>query len=358
MASKKTASKPANPVSTGKTVSSKPAATKPKPAASAPSKKGSGKPTTGKSTTGKSAADKPSAVKPASTKPTVSKPTPSKAAPAKPAKTKPAAANGSATEKKAAASRDDSKPKKAPADSKSGAEETTAQAKKSSPVKKIADKPAETVKAGKSGPAPADDGDKKGPRKGITIVENRARPAKKPGIETKFALPTPTLGALLAKRRRQPLIPSGPDAPPSPFGVYGEHDDQDAKTKKGKSPFKKKELDGFRAVLIAKRRELAGDVAEMERGMASQGDRGGDPALDVAEQGSDAYGQSLSIGLAEADRKLIREIDDALRRIDDGVYGLCEVTHEPIGIERLRELPWARLSIEAARAIERRGGVR
>lgn len=348
MASKKTASKPAAPAKTAKPAAAKPASDKPRASGSSPDKKGS---------------SKPSSAKPAASKP----------ATAKPSKTKPAAGGATATEKKAAPAKTDPKPKKPPAGVNSESERKAPPPKKPAPGKH-AEKPADVAKpsppktskesapvpakTGKGAPAAADDGDKKGPRKGITIVENRSRPAKKPGIETKFALPAPSLGALLAKRRRQPLIPSGPDAPPSPFGLYGEHDDNGAKAKKGKSPFKKKELDGFRAVLIAKRRELAGDVAEMERGMASQGDRGGDPALDVAEQGSDAYGQSLSIGLAEADRKLIREIDDALRRIDDGVYGLCEVTHEPIGIERLRELPWARLSIEAARSIERRGGVR
>ncbi|MGP1272899.1 MAG: TraR/DksA family transcriptional regulator [Phycisphaerales bacterium] len=197
---------------------------------------------------------------------------------------------------------------------------------------------------------------KKSGRKGITIVENR--PKRKTTGKPKITPPTGTLGALLAKRRRQPLIPSGPDAPPSPFGTFGQDGEEAGSKRKLKSPFKKRELDGFREKLLAKRRELVGDVANMESGMASRGDRGGNPALDVAEQGSDAYDQSLSIGFAEADRKIIREIDEALKRIDDGTYGLCEMTRQPIGVERLNQLPWARLSIEAAREIERRGGGR
>jgi RNA polymerase-binding transcription factor DksA len=74
----------------------------------------------------------------------------------------------------------------------------------------------------------------------------------------------------------------------------------------------------------------------------------------MAEQGSDAYGQSLSLDLAAADRRLIREIDDALARIAAGTYGVCELTGKPIKVERLEELPWARYSIEAARELERR----
>ncbi|MEO1512232.1 MAG: TraR/DksA C4-type zinc finger protein, partial [Planctomycetota bacterium] len=75
----------------------------------------------------------------------------------------------------------------------------------------------------------------------------------------------------------------------------------------------------------------------------------------LAEQGSDSYDRSLSLDLAAADRRLVQEIDDALQRIDDGTFGLCEMTGKPIRAERLRELPWARYSIEAARARERGG---
>jgi RNA polymerase-binding transcription factor DksA len=73
----------------------------------------------------------------------------------------------------------------------------------------------------------------------------------------------------------------------------------------------------------------------------------------MAEQGSENYEQTLSLDLAAADRKLIREIDDALKRIDDGTFGICEHSGKPIKLERLEELPWARYSIEAARELER-----
>ena len=56
---------------------------------------------------------------------------------------------------------------------------------------------------------------------------------------------------------------------------------------------------------------------------------------------------------AAADRRLIKEIDDALKRIIDKKFGICEMTGKPIRAERLRELPWARYSIEAARQRER-----
>lgn len=325
-------------------------------------KKPAKKPVSKKKTTSKATAPRASANKTASKKTTTSKTTkkpdtkkaPTKQAPTKKATTKKAPAKKAPTTKTAASASKKPATVKKPASKKPLVKKAPVK-KAESPAPKKTSKPT-PQKGGKPTGAgqttkPADE--KKTGRKGITIVENR--PKKKSAGKQKITPPTGTLGSLLAKRRRQPLIPSGPNAPASPYGEFGATDDIAASGKKAKSPFKKRELDAFRERLIEKRRALAGDIAEMEREMADRGDRGGNPALDVAEQGSDAYDQSLSIGLAEADRRIIREIDLALKRIDDGVFGLCEVTRKPIGIERLREIPWARLSIEAARDIEQRG---
>src|SRR5204863_1055734 len=123
----------------------------------------------------------------------------------------------------------------------------------------------------------------------------------------------------------------------------------------GKSPFNKKELARFREILVRKRSQLVGDVSHME----DEALRSGSGSLSnlpqhMADQGSDAYDQALSLDIAAADRRLIKEIDDAIPRIDNGTYGVCQLTGKPIRAERLEELPWARYSIEAARELERR----
>jgi RNA polymerase-binding protein DksA len=128
-----------------------------------------------------------------------------------------------------------------------------------------------------------------------------------------------------------------------------------ADDKPKKSPFNAKELARYKAMLLKKRSELIGDVNTMEsEALNSQAGSLSNLPQHMAEQGSDAYGQSLSLDLAAADRRLIKEIDDALKRIADGTYGICELTGKPIRAERLEELPWARYSIEAARELERR----
>jgi RNA polymerase-binding protein DksA len=123
---------------------------------------------------------------------------------------------------------------------------------------------------------------------------------------------------------------------------------------KAKTPFNKEQLEYYKQILIRKRAELIGDVSTMEH-EALRGSSGSLSNLPqhIAEQGTDAFDQSLSLDLAAADRKLIKEIEDALKRIADGTFGICELTGKPIKADRLEELPWARYTIDAARMLER-----
>lgn len=150
--------------------------------------------------------------------------------------------------------------------------------------------------------------------------------------------------------KRKPLIPSGSSAIKTPH-----LEERDASVER-KSPLSLEQLERFREILVHKRAELAGDVANMEEEALRGGGSGSLSHIPqhMAEQGSEAYDQSLSLDLAAADRRLIKEIDDAIARIDAGTYGICEYTGKPIRLERLNELPWARYSIEAARELERR----
>ncbi|MCK6477851.1 MAG: hypothetical protein L6Q35_13595 [Phycisphaerales bacterium] len=239
---------------------------------------------------------------------------------------------------------------------------------KGTPSKPVATKPAATkpgaakappakpqaskAPAGKAAPPPAANG--KGGRKGITIVQpkpvKKAKPKPRAPMSGAHAVPSMHGGRSSAK----PLIPSGPAASPTqPLGYHGGA--ADGPRHDFKSPFGKRELAHFRQILLQKRAELVRDVSSME----SEALKGGSGSLSslpqhLAEQGSETYDQSLSLDLAAADRKLIREIDDALQRIDAGTYGVCEINGKPIKMERLEELPWARHSIEAARDLERR----
>ncbi|THD77711.1 MAG: RNA polymerase-binding protein DksA [Phenylobacterium sp.] len=75
---------------------------------------------------------------------------------------------------------------------------------------------------------------------------------------------------------------------------------------------------------------------------------------DLADRASSETDRSLELRTRDRQRKLISKIDEALRRIEDGSYGYCEETGEPIGVARLEARPIATLSLEAQERHERR----
>ncbi|WP_196257667.1 RNA polymerase-binding protein DksA [Pelagibacterium limicola] len=75
---------------------------------------------------------------------------------------------------------------------------------------------------------------------------------------------------------------------------------------------------------------------------------------DMADRASSESDRALELRTRDRQRKLIAKIDAALKRIDDGTYGYCEETGEPIGIARLDARPIATLSLEAQEMHERR----
>ena len=75
---------------------------------------------------------------------------------------------------------------------------------------------------------------------------------------------------------------------------------------------------------------------------------------DMADRASSESDRSLELRTRDRQRKLISKIDAALKRLDDGTYGFCEETGDPIGIARLDARPIATLSLEAQELHERR----
>ena len=132
----------------------------------------------------------------------------------------------------------------------------------------------------------------------------------------------------------------------------------DMKPSKNVAGLKAAELEHYRDLLLAKRRELVGDMNSMEREALQRGGNSNlsNLPLHMADMGTDNYEQEFTLGLMEKDRNLLREINNALGKIQDGTYGICEGTQLPIGKPRLEAQPWAKYSIEHARKLEQRMG--
>ena len=129
----------------------------------------------------------------------------------------------------------------------------------------------------------------------------------------------------------------------------------DGKPKKNLAGLGMRDLEHFRGLLLAKRRELVGDMTSMEREAlrSANGTNLSNLPLHMADMGTDNYEQEFTLGLVEKERGLLRELNRALAKIQDGTYGICEGTGKPINRPRLEAQPWARFSIEYARMMER-----
>ena len=130
------------------------------------------------------------------------------------------------------------------------------------------------------------------------------------------------------------------------------------KTKKRKAyrptesePFmNKKQREYFRKKLLAWKEDIVRESRETLQHLQN-----GDAHVpDLADRASTETERSLELRTRDRQRKLVAKIDEALERIDDGTYGYCEETGEPINLKRLDARPIATLSIEAQERHERR----
>jgi len=121
-----------------------------------------------------------------------------------------------------------------------------------------------------------------------------------------------------------------------------------------KTYLSKKELDEFRTILLQKRRQLLGDLS----GMAEQSTRDNDSGnlstmpTHMADVGTDNFEHEFTLGLLENEQALLREIEEAIRRIEDRTYGICLGTGQPIPKTRLLAKPWAKYTVDYARKLE------
>src|SRR5690348_7264975 len=113
----------------------------------------------------------------------------------------------------------------------------------------------------------------------------------------------------------------------------------------------KEQMDELRKSLEARRAAI---VTAIENRQSEERAEAG--TRDVGDEMDDATSEgnnSMASKLIERDVRLLSEIDRALAKMEDGTYGLCEGTEEPIGFARLRLQPWARYSIGYQEELER-----
>ena len=110
------------------------------------------------------------------------------------------------------------------------------------------------------------------------------------------------------------------------------------------------QVEFFKAKLLSWREEILRDSRETLENLQQENVA----HADMADRASSESDRTLELRTRDRQRKLISKIDAALRRIEDGTYGYCEETGEPIGVARLAARPVATLSLEAQEKHERR----
>lgn len=111
-----------------------------------------------------------------------------------------------------------------------------------------------------------------------------------------------------------------------------------------------RQLEYFKRKLLAWKAELLDENRNTLEGL--QGSARSVP--DAADRASEETDRSLELRTRDRQRKLVAKIDSALRRIEEGEYGYCEVTGDPISLKRLDARPIATMSLEAQERHERR----
>ena len=125
-------------------------------------------------------------------------------------------------------------------------------------------------------------------------------------------------------------------------------------SKSSKSSLTAAEIQKFKELLLAKRAVLLGNVSTMEdETFKKERSELSSMPFHMADAGSDNFEQEFTLDLMDSEKKLLKEINDALGRINEGTFGICEGRGESIPKARLNAIPWARYCVDCAELKEK-----
>lgn len=117
------------------------------------------------------------------------------------------------------------------------------------------------------------------------------------------------------------------------------------------SGISKTDLKKFRERLEEMRARLLGHLATASQNVQSEESTG--YSQHQADEGTDDFDRTISIELSGQDQELLKQIDRALKKMDEDTYGVCDVTGDPIPVARLEAIPYATMTVQAQEKIEK-----
>ncbi|MEY4761840.1 MAG: hypothetical protein RLZZ200_1696 [Pseudomonadota bacterium] len=239
----------------------------------------------------------------------------------------------------------------------------SAKGKKTAAAKPAAKKPVAVAKKPVAKPAvkkPVAAARRAEPAKAKPVAKPAAKPAARPVAKVQDKKPAVTESTKTSKSKKSAdssqVIPAANLAEDSATTsrdsslLAGPRNVQPYVAKHGEQYMSREQLDHFRQILSTWKRDLMVEVDRTVSHMKDEAANFPDPN-DRATQEEEF---SLELRTRDRERKLIRKIEEALERIEDGSYGYCLETGEPIGVKRLEARPVATLSLEAQERRERR----
>lgn len=115
---------------------------------------------------------------------------------------------------------------------------------------------------------------------------------------------------------------------------------------------KQSDLDKFKKRLLEMRAPLVGALKETTEQVKSVDEVKG-YSQHQADEGTDDFGRTISLSVSNKEQGILRQIDRALEKIEDGTYGVCDISGKPIPMKRLEAIPYATMTVEAQEQLEK-----
>ena len=123
-----------------------------------------------------------------------------------------------------------------------------------------------------------------------------------------------------------------------------------ASQKKEADKLDKKTIAKFRKILLKEREQIVGDVKQI---VESSKEMGQDGIQDIGDEAANIYNKQVLLSLNENERARLKEVDEALDRIESGAYGVCEECGGPISLKRLEVRPVAKYCVPCLTKLEK-----
>lgn len=113
----------------------------------------------------------------------------------------------------------------------------------------------------------------------------------------------------------------------------------------------KKDIEEFKKKLEELRKQLSQTLRDVSEDVKSEEPKG--YSQHQADEGTDDFGRTISIGLTSNEMDILRQVERALQKIEEGTYGICDLTGDEIPIKRLEAVPYATMTVQAQEKMEK-----